>query len=118
MILRRLPIASGGASGKGFSFGWNFVRDNLPRIYNRGLTKRELLVNRTKESLDERGVQAKAAKLFGRLANAEQLSTKLPFSHSWQQIANREPVLHSLASGRCTPDEAFAKEPALRNRLS
>jgi hypothetical protein len=107
----------GAASGKGFAYGWNFVNENLPRIFNRTFTKRQLLVNRTRESLDEGAVQAKAAKLFGRLANAEQLSTKLPFSQCWNRIAAREPVLHLLASGRSKPEEAFAKEPALQNRL-
>ena len=106
------------ASGKDFNSSWNFVRSNLPRVFNRQFTKSGSVLNRERESVDSRSVQSRAAKLFGRLAQTEQLSTKTPFSKSWNAITNREPTLHKLASGKCTPEEVFAQEPELRARLA
>jgi hypothetical protein len=105
------------AAGYNFETAWNFVRENLPRIFNRQFGQAAPVQNREGASSDARAIQAKAAKLFGALANKEQLATKSDFSTAWKRIANREPVLHKLVNGKCTPDEAFAEEPTLRNRL-
>ncbi|HEX3857683.1 MAG TPA: phage protease [Verrucomicrobiae bacterium] len=113
-LVNRIRVDSGG----NFEFAWNFVREKLPRIFNRQTRKPAPVLNREKENGDARAVQSKAAKLFGRLANQEQLATKSDFAAAWKRIINREPVLHSLANGRCTPEDAFAREPALRNRLA
>lgn len=106
------------STGGNFEFAWNFVREKLPRIYNRQRQKSAPVLNREKENGGSQAVQFKAVKLFGRLANDEQLATKSDFATAWKRIVNREPVLNQLASGKCTAEEAFAKEPALRNRLA
>jgi hypothetical protein len=49
----------------------------------------KFFMNREKENRDSRSVQAKAAKLFGRLVNQSRLATKSDFAIAWRRVANR-----------------------------
>jgi hypothetical protein len=100
-----------------FRFGWNFVRDNLPAVYNRALTLSEAILNRAKESKDPQAVQEKAAHLFNQFVSAEQASSGLPASQAWSRVANRHPALTKLAAGSLTLEEACEQDPELRTRL-
>jgi|GEM_PF-3563567 hypothetical protein len=100
-----------------FKFAWNFVRDNLPHIFNRQFNTIRRSINRVKEEIDPAGIQKKAAKLFGQLARQEEAATGLPYSQAFQRVMNREKVLLGLSNYQISPAEAFAREPELRERL-
>jgi len=103
--------------GKDFSFGWNFVRENLPHIFNRTLSAAERISNRQAET-DPQIIRQKAARLFNDLATAEAATQKTTFIQGWNSVLNRRPALAGLAAGKLTLDEACAQEPELRNNLA
>lgn len=104
------------ATSKDFDFGWNFVRRNLPAIYNRMLPRAERILNREQQKT-EPAIRQKAAQLFERLTRVEAFKSGVPFEHAWGRVMNREKVLSGLAAGKFTPEEAFARQPDLRGRL-
>lgn len=109
---------SNAADRRDLLFGWNFVRTNLPAVYNRALTPSEKILNRAKEVKDSQTIQKKAAVLFSELAFVEQKNFGFSYSQAWRHVTNRRPVLAGLASGSLTLEEAYAREPELRNLLA
>ena len=101
-----------------FKFGWNFVQNNLPHIFNRQFKAQSVVTNRIK--VDEgnfAGVQKRAEKYFGELVQAEQNLYNIPFSQAFMRVTNRQPVLRALANYEIAPPEAFAQTPELREKL-
>lgn len=103
------------ASGSGVRFGWNFVRTELPALYNRQLPKAERVLNRNNP---KDAIQKEAARLIEQLAHKEEYLSGIPYRLAFIVVTNRETVLRDLASAKITPDEAFTREPGLRNRLT
>jgi phage I-like protein len=103
-------------------FGWNFVRENLPALFNRMLTRSEVILNRENENQNPQVVQNKAAALFSRLASVVQATSSLKpgltLEQAYQNVRVSHPALAKLAEGSLTMDEACAQEPELRTRLA
>jgi hypothetical protein len=104
-------------SGRDFRFGWNFVRDELPDIFNRQFSAQQQVSNQQGQARDARAVQKKAALEFERLTNKEIFAMGISRSHAMTRVMNREHTLYDLATEKISPAEAFEQEPALRNRL-
>jgi hypothetical protein len=100
-----------------FRFGWNFVRMNLPAVYNRALPPSEVILNRAKENKDPQAVQKKAAHLFNQFVSAERESSGMLVSQVWSRVTNRHSALAKLAAGSLTLEEACEQEPELRTLL-
>lgn len=98
------------------SFPLNFVRENLPRIYNRMLPQRKNSAIAIDVEHPSR-TRERAGKLFNRLVTEAQASGKFA-SLTWSQVVQAEKTLCDLAAGRITPDEAFSRDPELRKRLA
>ena len=108
------------AAGADYRFGFNFVRENLPGLFNRmNPPKDATVLNRERQEREGDGValQNIAAKIFNRLVNDEQLISRHTLSVAFQRVLVRERVLGALAAGRLTPEQAYAEQPELRERL-
>jgi hypothetical protein len=98
-------------------FGWDFVRENYPKVYNRMLVPAEGVFNRANEGEKPEFIQGKAARLLNRLACVEQASSGMPQSYAWSIVTSGHPALAGLAQGSLTLDEACALDPELKNKL-
>jgi len=104
------------AAHRDMRFGLNFISENLPVIFNR--TKRcGAILNREPELQNPDAIKQKAARLFNRLVQVEQASSKMPHSFAWRNVVRDNPTLHGVADGSLTFEVACAREPELRNRL-
>ena len=109
---------SNAAGRRDLRFGWNFVRENLPAVYNRALPPAEVILNRDDEKTGPATIQKKAADLFSQFAFAAQTTSGLSSSQAWHHVTNRRPALVGLAAGSLTLEEACAREPELRELLA
>jgi hypothetical protein len=105
------------ASGADFRFGWKFVAENLPGIFNRMLPTSAPVLNRSTGNENAEFFQKKAAKLFNRLVGQEKALTGGSLTLIWNRMSHEEPALHGLASGQITAEQAFSTEPNLQCRL-
>lgn len=106
------------ASGCNFHEAWNFSRDQFPKLFNRMSPPPQIENRQMPTAKVGQAMQRKVCNLIKSLTDAEQRASGGTFERSWNIIRNRHQTLFSLAHGQITPDEAFAKEPTLRNRLS
>ncbi len=105
------------AAGADYRFGFNFVRENLPGLFNRMTPAGAPVLNRDQPERDAEALPSAAAKLFNRLVNEEQMASRHTLSVAFQRVLARERVLGDLAAGRLTPEQAWAEQPELRSRL-
>jgi hypothetical protein len=104
-------------AGKNFDFGFNFVRAELPHVFNRMTPVHERVENRATPSGLNLTVPA-ASKVFNRLSRAEAALKGLPDSVAWQNMAREHPGLFGLVNGTKTPYEAVRDEPGIAALLS
>ena len=105
------------AAGADYRFGFNFVREHLPGLFNRMNPADAPVLNRGQAEDGPGALQNIAAKLFNRLVSEEQMRSRHTLSTAFQRVMAREKVLGDLAAGRLTPEQACAEEPELRSRL-
>lgn len=102
-------------SGMDFRFSWNFVRENLPQVFNRRMAAQK---TPSKVNPDNyAGVQKLAEKYFSELVGQEQALYGIGFAQAFSRVANRELVLRKLANYEMAPQEAFAHAPELQVKL-
>jgi hypothetical protein len=109
----------GKLAGLEFRFGWKFVQESLPHVFNRQFFKPAAAVA-NRQRVDETnmaGVQKRAAKHFSVLVQAEQRLLNIPYSQAFTRVSNRETALRDLANYTIAPREAFEREPGLRATL-
>jgi hypothetical protein len=105
-------------NGKDVRWGWKFVQEHLPQVFNRQFTRHAPIANRTQVDGDNMaGVQKKAEKLFSELVQREQTQSGVPFSQAFTLVTNREKTLRDLANYTIAPREAFERAPGLREKL-
>jgi hypothetical protein len=100
-----------------FKSGWNFVKDNLPHIFNRQFSSSRVNRLREVEEVNVAGVQKRAAQLFEQLVRQEETASQVSYSLAFIRIKNRETVLCDLANYQITPEDAFGRDPELRKKL-
>ena len=105
------------AASADYRFGFNFVRENLPGLFNRMNAASTAVLNRDQPKHDAEALPQVAAKLFNRLVNEEQMVSGHTLSVAFQRVLAREHVLGDFAAGRLTPEQAWAEQPELRERL-
>lgn len=111
----------GEASGGGSRYGRIFLRQHEPQIFTAmrmavGVDAPAL--NRSIGKLDIIAPSTVAAKLFNRLVAEESKQYGILQSHAFARVCEREPVLKALANGEITCEQAFARDPLIRNRLT
>lgn len=107
----------GALAGKNFDFGWQFVREELPQIFNRMTPAPARIQNRVWHT-DRHFAAQKSAKLLNRLVRAESAITGLPEAQALKAIKTRHPGLYALAGGTAIHSEALQMEPGIWNLLS
>lgn len=108
----------GKQTGTDFKWGWKFVQEHLPQVFNRQFKAQSVVANRVR--VDEgnmAGVQKKAEKLFSELVQKEQTLLGIPRSQAYTRVFNREKTLRDLANYTITPREAFERQPDLQGKL-
>ena len=105
------------AAGADYRFGFNFVREHLPGLFNRMNPADAPVLNRGQAEDGPGALQNIAAKLFNRLVSEDQMLSRHTLSTAFQRVMAREKILGDLAAGRLTPEQACAEEPELRSRL-
>lgn len=101
-----------------FHSAWNFTRQQLPRLFNRGENRRAPVMNRNDSAAkNERGIQQEASLLAKTLADQEVKRSGISFQIAWGQIRNREQTLFALANGEITAKEAHVRQPDLMRRI-
>jgi hypothetical protein len=103
-------------SGQGHHFSWNFIRENLPRIFNRMLAPAQRVFNRSLET-DPTAAGQRASKIFMDLAGAESAIQRFSLSQGMQRVTNRHPGLAALANGKVGLGAAISIEPNLRTLI-
>lgn len=83
------------AAGKDFQFGWNFIKSNLPRVFNRSLP-REMVLNRQPAKGSKTAIAASNA-LRG-FAQDEREESGGSFDQAWRVVCNRYPRLVEMAN--------------------
>ncbi len=101
------------ASGRDFTFAWNFVRDNLPRVFNRMAPPAQRVHNRS-AGMDTAAAVKAAARVYMSLAAGESAMHKTTLSQGMQMVTNRHPGLSALARGKTLLSEAERMEPGIR----
>ncbi len=101
------------ASGRDFTFAWNFVRDNLPRVFNRMTPPAQRVHNRS-AGMDMAAAVNAASRILVSLAAGESAMHKTTLSQGMQMVTNRHPGLSALARGQTLLSEAERMEPGIR----
>jgi len=107
----------GALAGKPFDFGWQFVREELPQIFNRMTVAPGRIQNRAWYT-DPKFTAQRAAKVFNRLVRAESAVTGAPQAQALKIIRTRHPGISGLAEGRYTPHDALTTEPGISALMS
>jgi hypothetical protein len=106
----------GTLAGQNFQYGWEFVRQEMPRVFNRLSASPARIQNRIWS--DRKATEQQAAKVFNRLMRVEMAASGLTDSQAWRRIETRHPSLSALASGKITPHDALTSDPGLCALLS
>ncbi|MGA9452605.1 MAG: hypothetical protein WBW41_14815 [Verrucomicrobiia bacterium] len=104
-------------AGKDFQFGWRWVQETLPKIYNRQFSSSRLPVAKLKEEIYPGGIQKRAGKLFEQVVRQEQTQNGITYRDAFVKCLNREHTLVALSNYQMTPDDAFSRQPELRAKL-
>ncbi|HTR41504.1 MAG TPA: phage protease [Pseudomonadales bacterium] len=108
----------GKLAGMDFRWGWRFVQEHLPQVFNRQFKRQSVVASR--ERVDEgnmAGVQKKAERLFSDMVKSEQTLYGISWPHAFQRVRNRQATLLDLATFAITPREAMLRDPDLRTKL-
>lgn len=101
----------GALAGQNFNFGWNFVREELPQIFNRMTPAPAGRIRNRDFSRRTERITGQSAKIFNRLVRAESAITGLSDVQATRAIQNRRPGLYGLAHGTMTGSDALRVEP-------
>lgn len=102
-------------SGLDFRWACNFVRAELPQVFNRRFGA--AAPARIENADNFAGVQKRAARYFGDLVSREQAAYNISYSQAFSRVSNWERELRRLANYEMTPQEAFESAPALKDKL-
>ena len=108
----KLANRIGALAGKKFEFGWNFVREELPQIFNRLTPASTRILNCANSTYSARVTQ-KASKIFNRLVAAESALTGQPSLQVLNLIKTRHPGIYGLAEGKIKPSDSLMNEPGI-----
>jgi hypothetical protein len=101
----------GALAGQNFNFGWNFVREELPQIFNRMTPAPAARIQNRDFAGRPTRITQQAAKLFNRIVRAEAAVSGLPDVQAARVIRTRHPGLCGLAHGTMTGSDALRVEP-------
>jgi len=101
----------GALAGQNFDFGWKFVREELPQIFNRMTPEPAGRIQNRDFAGRPARITQQAAKLFNRIVRAEVAVSGLPDGQAARVIQNRHPGLYGLAHGTLLGSEALRVEP-------
>ena len=106
------------ASGMDGDASWNFVRVNLPNVFNRmgGKARANAVTNRATTANPAISARARAAAICNRLVAAEQ-ANGANLDQAWYRVGSARPALMALAAGRCTVADALARDPELTDQI-
>ena len=110
------------AAGMGVYAAFKFLEAEVPAVFNRAKStvRDNKAVNQTYAAggcHNAKVLQNRAAAMIGRLAAVEQKDSRMPAGVAWAAVVRREPVLAGLANGTLSPEEAFAQDSTIKNRL-
>lgn len=104
--------------GVEYRWAWNFVREQLPQVFNRRFSaEQHAQVARPVNADNYAGIQKRAQKHFLDLVADEQTRYGIKGAEAFMRVSNRDPELKALASYEVDPRDAFRGNPALEDKL-
>jgi Mu-like prophage I protein len=108
-------------TGKNAIFGFNFVRDNLPALFNRMTPKSTRILNREKQAAspnNPKELQKVAAKIINRMIAEGVAGSGHPHSVVFSRVMAAEPIIGQFAAGQISHGTVLTEHPEIWERLS
>jgi hypothetical protein len=107
-------------AGKNAIFGFDFVRDNLPALFNRMTPKFQRILNREQASANPKTpkeLQKVAAKIINRMIAEGVAGSGHPHSVVFSRVISMEPIIGQFAAAQITAGAVLTEYPEIWERL-